>query len=68
MTGTAFSGKRIRQNSAKLKQLRKRQRRLNHIGLSVKDFVGKGLNLAAYEETRRVVREQKKAKVVAASA
>lgn len=63
-----FSGKRIRQDSAKLKQLKKRQRQLNRIGLSVKDFVGKGLNLAAYEETRRIVREQRKAKAQEAAA
>lgn len=57
--GIPFSGKRIRQDSAKLKQLKKRQRRLNRYGLSVKDFPG--LNLAAYEEVRRIVRATKKA-------
>jgi hypothetical protein len=38
LPGNQFSGRRVRQNSAKLKQMRKRDRRLRKIGLSVVAF------------------------------
>lgn len=38
LPGDRFSGRRVRQNSAKIKQMRKRDRRLRALGLSVVSF------------------------------
>lgn len=57
--GSPFSGKRIRQSSAKLALIKRRARRLRRYGLGVLDFVG-GFNLSQYEHSRTVVREMRR--------
>jgi len=52
----AFSGKRIRQDSAKLKALGKRERRLRKIGLSVLHFT-QPMNWLQYFQTRKAMKE-----------
>ncbi len=51
----AFSGKRIRQNSAKLQQIKRREKRLRRIGLSVVAFADKShlAWFAGYERSRK---------------
>lgn len=56
----AYSGKRVRQNSTKLKQMSKRDRRLRKIGLSLKLFEY-GFNAVEYFRTRQEARRTKKA-------
>jgi hypothetical protein len=48
---TPFSGKRIRQNSEKLKQLKRREKRLRRLGLSVVLF-DQAINWAQYFQAR----------------
>jgi hypothetical protein len=53
-----FSGKRIAQDSKKLDNLLKREKRLNAIGLSLTSFTN-GFNLSTYEQARKEVRAKK---------
>jgi hypothetical protein len=56
---TAYSGKRIRQNSTKLAQIKRRNKRLAKYGLSVLSFANGNFPLAQYEAERKALREKK---------
>lgn len=56
----AFSGRRVRQDSAKVKQMQKREKRLRKIGLSVLSFPMENGSYIAYLKQRHEQREQAK--------
>lgn len=56
----AFQGKRIRQNESKLAQMKRREKRLHRIGLSVINFTDKNFPWLDYFRTRNEQRKQKR--------
>lgn len=57
----AFQGKRIRQNEAKLAQMKRREKRLHRIGLSIINFNDPKFPWLAYFKQRNEQRAAKKA-------
>lgn len=57
----AFQGKRIRQNQSKLAQMKRREKRLRRIGLSIVNFEDPKFPWLAYFKTRNEQRADAKA-------
>lgn len=58
----AFQGKRIRQNESKLAQMKRREKRLKRIGLSIVNFHDPKFPWLAYFKQRNEQRAARKAK------